>query len=186
MCCLLSAIFTHFITRFIALLFVSGELACTGGLCAFIHARVALDSVDGHCPACTHASITASFVSTISNVKYNKTHILNKSNIIFISKSLAGPLNMPIHGSSGSHSQLVSITSSCSLVAFPLSVSLVPLHLLCLCSSVSQTRNCARVLKAAELAHGVSHPTRMDSKPCMCIILLQSVTQRYPTQVWSI
>jgi len=100
---------------------------------------------------------------------------------------------MPIHGSSGSHSQLVSITSSCSLVAFPLSVSLVPLHLLCLCSSVSQTRNCTRVLivatlvlKAAELAHGVSHPTRMDSKPCMSIILLQSVTQRYPTQVWSI
>ena len=109
-----------------------------------------------------------------------------------MSKNLAGPLNMPIHSSSGSHSQLVSIMSSCSLVAFPLSVSLASLHPLCLCSSVPQTCNCARVLivatlvlKAAELACVVSHPTRMDSKPCMRIILLQSVTQRHPTQMWS-
>jgi len=41
------------------------------------------------------------------------------------------------NGSPGSHSQLVSVKSSCSLVAFPLSVSLASLCLNYLCSLVS-------------------------------------------------
>jgi len=56
-------------------------------------------------------------------------------------------------GSSGSHSQLVScsvgITSSCSLLAFPLTVSLTSSRLRYLCSPVSQTCNCARLLTVA-------------------------------------
>jgi len=45
----------------------------------------------------------------------------------------------------------VGIISSCSLWAFPLSVSLALSHLCCLCSSVSWTRNYARVLIATSV-----------------------------------
>ena len=43
----------------------------------------------------------------------------------------------------------VGIMSSCSLLAFLLTVSLTSSHLHCLCSPVSPTRNCARLLIVA-------------------------------------
>ena len=70
----------------------------------------------------------------------------------FISKvnSYAFEDSDPLKSSPGSHSQSVScsvvITSSCSLLAFLLSVSLMSSHVCCHCSL---TRNCARLLITA-------------------------------------
>jgi len=65
---------------------------------------------------------------------------INKSDISYL--KLGGPLMFNLLKSSpGSHFLLVSdsvgTTSSCSLLVFPLSVSLAPSRLRCLCFSVS-------------------------------------------------
>jgi len=66
-----------------------------------------------------------------------------ETSLIFISKNQPGVrCSDPLESSPGSHSPLVNsdsvgIMSSCSLLASPLSVSLVSLRLCCLCFSVS-------------------------------------------------
>ena len=74
--------------------------------------------------------------------------------ISYVKNGWAFEHSNPFKGSPDSHSQLarcsVGTTSSCSLLAFPLLVSIVLACLCCLCcSSVSWTHICARLLLVA-------------------------------------
>jgi len=77
----------------------------------------------------------------------------NKSDSSYLKPT--GPLNIPTHSGAPLIAILswfdgsVGITSSCSLLAFPLLVSLALSRLCCLCFAVSQTHNCARLVIVA-------------------------------------
>ena len=86
----------------------------------------------------------------------------------FISKKPARHLNILIHAlksSAGSHSRSdsgsVCIMSSWSLLAFPLSVSLMSLRLCYICFSVSRTCKCARLLIVATPVLKAAVPNRL-------------------------
>jgi len=70
-----------------------------------------------------------------------------KTNYIYKYKPAehSDPLKSSPRSRSQSVSDSVGIMSTCSLLAFPLLVSLTSLYLRCLCFSVSWTHNCARL-----------------------------------------
>ena len=86
-----------------------------------------------------------------------------KSDISYLKEKTARPSNPYIQELSWQPFSVicssVGITSSCSLLAFPLSVSLASLCLRCLCFSVSQTHNCIRrLIVATPVLQQSNHP----------------------------